>query len=33
MGPGEDVDYDVVFNEPNEEKALDDHYKSSPEVL
>jgi hypothetical protein len=29
MGPGDDVDYEDVFDEPNEEEAQDDHYESS----
>lgn len=33
MGPGDEVDYDEVFNEPNEEEAQVDHYESSQEVL
>jgi hypothetical protein len=33
MGSGDDVDYDDVFNELNEEEARDDHYESSPEAL
>ncbi len=33
MGPGDDIDYETVDDEPNEEGAQDDCYKWSPETV
>jgi hypothetical protein len=33
MGLGDDVDYDDIYDKPNQQGAQDDYYETSPTVL